>query len=114
MDLAVTVRRNVNSTRWPIATASGSTSVSSHVYRPPPSKSSTAATVGGDSEYANRSIVYVAMVAGVSASRMGAIWSTALHWLHTRAGGKWTKPHSVQRLPTNANFHASVRWAGGP
>src|SRR5262245_38216238 len=114
MDLAVTTRRNVNSTRWPTATVSGSQSVSSHVYRPPPSKSSTAATVGGDSEYASRSIVYVVTVACLSVIGTGDIWSTALHLLHTRAGGNEMNPHWSHLLPTNANFHASVRCAGGP
>src|SRR5690349_18527103 len=108
MCLAVTVRRNVSSTRWPTATASGSQSVSSHVYRPPPSKSSTAATVGGESEYARRSIVYVVTVACLSASEIGDIWSIELHLLHTRAGGNDTNPHSLHLLPTNANFHDSV------
>src|SRR5438132_987425 len=114
MFLAVTVRRKVSSTRCPTATESGSTSVSSHVYRPPPSKSRTAATVGGDSEYASRSIVYVAIVACESASGAGDIWSMELHRLHTRAGGRLMKPHSLHFDPTNANFQASVRCAGGP
>src|SRR3954468_24571688 len=112
MCFAVTVRRKVSSTRWPTATESGSQSVSSQVYRPPPSKSSTAATVGGDSEYASRSIVYVVTVACVSANEIGDIWSMELHLLHTRAGGSEMKPHSLHLLPTNANFHASVRCAG--
>src|SRR4026208_761202 len=47
-------RRNVISTRLPIFTAAGSTSVSSQVKRPPPSKSSTPTTTGGDSEQGSR------------------------------------------------------------
>src|SRR3954452_11170114 len=111
MCLAVTVRRKVSSTRWPTSTESGSTSVSSHVYRPPPSKSSTAATVGGESEYASRSIVYVAIVACVSESDTGDCWSIESHRLHTRAGGNDTKPHSLHFEPVNEYFHASVRCA---
>src|SRR3954466_8379633 len=114
MCLAVTVRRNVSSTRWPTSTESGSTSVSSHVYRPPPSKSSTAATAGGGGGYPSRSIVYVATVAGVSDRGTGDCWSIELHRLQTRAGGRLMNPHSFHCEPTNANFHASVRCAGGP
>src|SRR3989475_6076849 len=73
----------------------------------------TAATTGGESEYASRSTVNVAIVAGTSASRSGAIRSTAWHFTHTRCGGKCRAPHAWQRLPVNANFHASARAAGG-
>src|SRR3989454_2381890 len=66
-----------------------------------------AATTGGESEYASRSTVNVAIVAGTSASRSGAIRSTAWHFTHTRCGGKCRAPHAWQRLPVNANFHAS-------
>src|SRR3954470_2587644 len=108
MCFAVTVRRKVSSTRWATATESGSQSVSSHVYRPPPSKSSTAATVGGDSEYANRSIVYVATVAALSDNGAGDCWSIESHRLQTRAGGNDTNPHSLHFDPVKAYFHASV------
>src|SRR5438270_13920739 len=65
MPPTVLIRRNVISTRLPMATVSGSTSVISHRNRPPPSKSTTAATTGGESEYASRSTVNVAIVAGL-------------------------------------------------
>ena len=54
MPPTVLIRRNVISTRLPMATVSGSTSVISHRNRPPPSKSTTAATTGGESENASR------------------------------------------------------------
>src|SRR5438094_5311209 len=73
----------------------------------------TAATTGGESEYASRSTVNVAMVAGTSASRSGAIRSMAWHFTHTRCGGTWRAPHARQRLPVNANFHDSARKEGG-
>src|SRR5436190_11678667 len=73
----------------------------------------TATTTGGDIEYASRSTVNVAMVAGTSASRSGVILSTAWHFTHTRWGGRWRVPHAWQRLPVNANFHASERSEGG-
>src|SRR5262249_40012594 len=91
----------------------GSTSVSSHWYRPPPSKSITAATMGGDGENASRSIVKVAMVAGTSARRSGAMRSMAWHFTHTRCGGRCRVPHAWQRPPVDADFHASFRNDGG-
>src|SRR5512132_2843120 len=73
----------------------------------------TATTTGGDIEYASRSTVKVAMVAGTSASDSGAMRSTAWHFTHTRWGGTWRAPHAWHRLPVNAYFHASARSAGG-
>src|SRR5262245_43051444 len=73
----------------------------------------TAATTGGESEYASRSTVNVAIVAGISASRSGAIRSTAWHFTHTRCGGTCRAPHAWQRLPVKANFHDSARNDGG-
>src|SRR5207249_1888499 len=69
----------------------------------------TAATTGGESEYASRSTVKVAIVAGMSASRSGAIRSTAWHFTHTRCGGACRVPQAWQRLPVKANFHDSAR-----
>src|SRR5437762_5838726 len=69
----------------------------------------TAATTGGESEYASRSTVNVAIVAGTSARRSGAIRSIAWHFTHTRCGGRCRAPHAWQRLPVKANFHASAR-----
>ena len=100
-------------TRSPIFTALGSTSVISDWKRPPPSKSSTATTIGGEGEKARRSTVNVAIEAGTSAMRSGAMRSTAWHFTHTRWGGRWRAPQAWHRLPTNANFHASARRAGG-
>ncbi len=99
-------------TRSPMATVSGSTSVSSHWKRPPPSKSITAATTGGLRLNASRSTVNVAIVAGTSAMRTGSIRSISPEPMLTRAGGRWTKPFS-SRLPTKAYFQASVRAEGG-
>src|SRR5919204_2557386 len=73
----------------------------------------TATTIGGDGEKARRSTVNVAIVAGASARRSGCIRSTAWHLTQTRWGGKWRVPQASQRLPVNANFHASPRKAGG-
>src|SRR5262249_59511933 len=70
-------------------------------------------TTGGESEYASRSTVNVAIVAGLSASRSGVIRSIAWHFTHTRWGGRCTAPHAWQRLPVKANFHASARNEGG-
>ena len=56
------ILRNVISTRSPMATCSGSASVSSQEKRPPPSKSTTAAITGGLGEKASRSMVNVATV----------------------------------------------------
>ena len=50
MPSAVESRRNVGSTRSPMLTPSASTSVSSIGRRPPPSKSTTANTTGGDGD----------------------------------------------------------------
>src|SRR6266478_9634243 len=69
----------------------------------------TAATTGGESEYASRSTVKVAIVAEISANRSGAIRSTAWHFTHTRCGGACRAPHAWQRLPVKANFHDSAR-----
>ena len=55
----------------------------------------------------------VAIVAGTSAMRSGAMRSTAWHLTHTRAGGRCRAPHAWQRLPVKPNFHASARRAGG-
>src|SRR5439155_1090272 len=101
--------RDLIDTRLAILTGAGLTSVSSHWNRPPPSKSITAATTGGESEYASRSTVKVAIVAGMSASRSGAIRSTAWHFTHTRCGGACRVPQAWQRLPVKANFHDSAR-----
>ena len=87
------------------APTAGSTSVSSQRNRPPPSKSSTAATSGGLGVYASRSTVNVATVAGTSAIRSGCIRSTAPQFAQTRAGGRWRSPHCSQRSPVNPNFH---------
>ena len=57
---AVSIRRNVISTRSPMATAAGSTSVSWQRKRPPSAKSMTAATIGGFGVNARRSTVKVA------------------------------------------------------
>ena len=73
----------------------------------------TAATTGGDREYASRSTVKVAIVAGTSTSRSGAIRSIAWHFTQTRCGGRWRAPHVSQRLPVNANFQSSARRDGG-
>ena len=86
--------------------------MSSHWKRPPPSKSITPTTTGGDNENASRSIVYVAIVAGTSASRSGSIWSTAPQRTQTRAGGRWRVPHDVHFEPTKPYFHGSVRSDG--
>src|SRR5256885_13274668 len=96
-----------------MATVDGSTSVSSHWTRPPPSKSTTATTTGGWSENARRSRVWVAIVPGVSASRSSSIWSTAWHWRQTRWGGRWRRPQAWQRVAEKPNFQASPRWEAG-
>src|SRR5712692_3317869 len=69
--------------------------------------------MGGDGENARRSIVNVAMVASTSARRSGVMRSMAWHFTHTRWGGRWRVPQAWQRLPVNANFHASDRNDGG-
>src|SRR5207248_9605187 len=73
----------------------------------------TATTTGGDIEYASRSTVNVAMVAGTSASRSGVMRSIAWHFTHTRCGGTWRAPHAWQRLPVNAYFQLSARAEAG-
>src|SRR4051812_23635679 len=113
MPFTVLIRLNVISTRFPMATVLGSTSVISQRKRPPPSKSTTAATIGGLKENASRSTVYVAIVAGVSASRSCDIRSTAPHLTHTRAGGRCRVPHSSHREAWKANFHGSLRREAG-
>ena len=73
----------------PMETSSGRTSVSSTGRRPPPSKSHTANTIGGDGEYASESTVKVATVAGTSAIGAGSMSSTvAARRSDTRAGGR--------------------------
>src|SRR5438477_11106363 len=74
----------------------------------------TATTTGGDIEYASRSTVNVAMVAGTSASRSGVMRSTAWHFTHTRCGGTWRVRQASQRLPVKPNFQSSPRYDGGP
>ena len=110
---AVNSRRNVISTRWPMATVDGSTSVSSHWNRPPPSKSTTTTTTGGLREYASRSRVWVTIVPGTSARRSISIWSTAWHSRHTRCGGRCRRLQFWHRLAENPNFQSSPRWEAG-
>ena len=55
----------------------------------------------------------VATVPGTSASRSGCIWSMAWHERQARVGGMWRKPHTWQRLATNAYFQRSERWTVG-
>src|SRR5262249_6501740 len=101
--------RNVISTRSPIARSSASTSVSSIGSRPPPSKSTTANTIGGLGEYAMRSIVNVATVPSTSLIGAASISSTAPPSRDTRAGGRCSAPVDSSREPTNANFQSCVR-----
>jgi hypothetical protein len=108
---AVFSRRKVISTRMPIETSSGRTSVSSTGRRPPPSKSHTANTTGGDCEYASESSVKVTTVAGTSAIGAGSMSSTLPPTNDTRAGGRCSAPVSRSREPTKPYFQSSRRSA---
>ena len=101
--MAVSIRRKVISTRSPMARAAWSTSVSWQRNRPPPSKSMTAATIGGLGVKASRSTVKVATAApGVGHGDVVHPVDGASTDTQTRAGGRCTAPQLSHRLPTKA------------